>query len=242
MIHIQKDQTIPENENIRVFSPTGDYNDTDLIEYYSAEDPTIPQGAYHAQFVKYGGLVYRFNDPKELGAEILKIEPDSTHSAASFVRMQNELSKQFDQGSLEPNSLNQVMETEQVKMEDEVSSSLEKIQSENTESLNIEEESDASSDLDLETQTSDAATTTPSLGDRSSTAAPIIPDLSTSDSSVSISPTSATSTEQIIEEVLEESTDPETETTSTTTSEIISYAKKAIKKNVTNKIKNKILG
>lgn len=231
MIHIQKDQTIPENENIRVFSPTGDYNDTDLIEYYSAEDPTIPQGAYHAQFVKYGGLVYRFNDPKELGAEILKIEPDSTHSAASFVRMQNELSKQFDQGSLEPTSLNQVLETEQVKMEEEISNPSEKIESENVES--------DSSDLDIDTKTEDLTDT--GVTEVSSTTAPIIPDLSTDDSSESIPSTPATSTEQVIEEVLGESTDPETETASTT-SEIISYAKKAIKKNITRKIKSKILG
>jgi len=133
MIYIEQDQTIPENENIRVLSKTGDYNDTDPIEYYSVEEPGVAQGAYHAQFIKYGGLVYRFSDPKELGEEILKIDPESTHSAASFVRMQNELLKQFDQGSLEPESLNKVLSDEQTNMEEkieEVDSEEEELESE----------------------------------------------------------------------------------------------------------------
>lgn len=235
MIHIEKDQAIAENENIKVLSPTGDYNDTDLIEYYSVEEPEVAQGAYHAQFIKYGGIVYRFNDPKELGAEILKIEPESTHGAASLVRMQNELSKQFDQGSLEPESLNQLMESEQIKMEEEMTNTSEDIDSEN-----LEVETDSSSDLDLDAQTSETATTTPIIGDMSSTTPPIIPDLVPSNPVDTASSTEATSTEQMIDNVLEDVI-PELEATSTA-SEILSYAKKTIKKKITKKIKKKILG
>lgn len=120
MIHIEQNQSISENENIFVASPTGDYEDNALIEFYNSEDPEKILGAFAAQYVKYGGLVYKFNDPKELGAEILKLEPESTHSAASFVRMQNELLKQFNQGSLEPESLTQAMVDEQATMQDQM--------------------------------------------------------------------------------------------------------------------------
>lgn len=228
MIHIQKDQEIPENENIRVFSPTGDYNDTDLIEYYSVEDPAIPQGAFHAQFIKYGGIVYRFNDPKELGAEILKIDPESTHSAASFVRMQNELSKQFDQGSLESNSLNEVIETEQVRVEDEMNN-IQNDQVENTTSSELDLVGDQE-ETEIEMIDTNTSTTTP----------PIIPDLSTEDMSTSTPEVflpennSTTTPEFVPQESLQ------SEATSTA-AEIISYAKNRIKKKITSKIKKNIL-
>lgn len=127
MIYIEQDQKISENENMRVFSPTGDYNDSDFIEFYDKENSNVVIGAYHAQYVKYGSLVYRYTDPKELGAEILKIDPESNHSAASLVRMQNELLKQFDQGSLEPESLRQVMEEEQAINEENMSQNKEDV-------------------------------------------------------------------------------------------------------------------
>jgi hypothetical protein len=233
MIHIEKDQAIAENENIKVLSPTGDYNDTDLIEYYSVEEPEVAQGAYHAQFIKYGGIVYRFNDPKELGAEILKIEPESTHTAASFVRMQNELSKQFDQGSLESNSLNEVLETEQVRMDEEINNNLKNNESENTET--------DSSDLNLGDSQDDTVSEVVDSNNTSTTTPPIIPDLSVDDLSTStpevfLPDNNSTSTANILQPESLES-----EATSTA-AEIISYAKKQINKKITKKIKSKFLG
>lgn len=120
MIHIEKDQNILENENIRVASSTGDYNDSDFIEFYDVNNPSVVAGAFHAQYVKYGSLVYKFNDPVELGEEIYKIDPESTHQSASFVRMKKELLRQMDQGSLEPESLSQVLSDEQAVMEEKI--------------------------------------------------------------------------------------------------------------------------
>lgn len=233
MIHIQKDQTIPENENIMVLSETGDYNDTDLIEYYSIDEPGVAKGAYHAQFIKYGGIVYRFNDPKELGAEILKIDAESTHTAASLVRMQNELSKQFDQGSLESNSLNEVLETEQVKMEEEINNNIQNNETENTNTN--------SSDLNLGDSQNDTVSEVVGSDNTSTTTPPIIPDLSVDDLSTStpevfLPENNSTTTPEFV--------DPESlqsEATSTA-AEIISYAKKQIKKKITKKVKSKILG
>jgi hypothetical protein len=120
MIHIEKDQKIAENENLRVATATGDYEDAALIEFYEISKPGIATGSFQAQFIKYGGVVYKFNDPKELGNEILRIDPESTHTAASYVRMTNELLVQMNGGTLEPGSLDQVLATEQVKMEEAI--------------------------------------------------------------------------------------------------------------------------
>jgi hypothetical protein len=120
MIHIEKNQIVPECENLRTLSASGDYNDDDIIECYNPDDPSIAICGFTASFIKYGGLMYRFNDPAELGAEILKIDPESTHSAASFVRMNEELSKKMEEGSLEPESLKQALEEEQTMMEEKI--------------------------------------------------------------------------------------------------------------------------
>ncbi len=124
MIHIEKDQRVLENENLRIATTTGDYEDGALIEFYNISDPEMVAGSFQAQYVKYGSLVYKFNDHKELGTAILKIDPTSTHTAASYVRMTNELLAQMEGGSLEPTSLDQALATEQIKMEDAIDNPL----------------------------------------------------------------------------------------------------------------------
>jgi hypothetical protein len=203
MIHIEKDQIIPENENIRVFSETGDYEDTAMISYYNVSDPTVAQGAFHAQFVRYGSLVYKFADPKDLGAEILKIDAESNHSAASFVRMQNELIKQFDNQNLEPESLNKMMQAEQLKMEDQIVNPVDNTDTSTTTDPLIGGDSNDSNST---------STTTPDLIiDNSATSTvPIIDDATTTPA---IDTNTASTTPSIIESILD---------TATSTSEILS--------------------
>lgn len=114
MIRIDKDQEILDNENLRVAAPSGDYADTALIEFYDIGNPEINAGSYQAQCIKYGNLVYKFNDLEELGEEILKIDPESTHEAASFVRMSKELLMRMKGGTLDSNSLDQILEKEKI--------------------------------------------------------------------------------------------------------------------------------
>ncbi|MBP6857852.1 MAG: hypothetical protein KBC11_01530 [Candidatus Pacebacteria bacterium] len=118
MIHITQDQNVFESENLKVATLTGDYEDGTLIEFYDVDSPNIISGTFQAQYIKYGGLVYKFSGHKELGEEILKIDPTSTHTAASYVRMTNELLAQMDNGELEPGSLDEAIVTEQEKMEE----------------------------------------------------------------------------------------------------------------------------
>ncbi len=120
MIHIIKDQIIAENENLRVATATGDYEDTALIEFYDIKNPDFIAGAFQAQFIIYGGLVYLYNDHIELGNTILEIDPNSTHTSASYVRMNNELLAKMNNGTLEPESLNQTLNAEKENMENQM--------------------------------------------------------------------------------------------------------------------------
>lgn len=120
MIHLEKDQKVAENENLRVAADTGDYTDSAAISCYDVTDASIPLCSFQAQYVMYGGIVYRFNDPKDLGAAILQVDRNSTHMAASFVRMNNELLAQMNDGSLESDSLNQVVSSEQANVQDQL--------------------------------------------------------------------------------------------------------------------------
>jgi hypothetical protein len=117
MIHIEKDQLVSENQTLKVATATGDYDDNALIEVYDISNPDVISGSFHAQYIAYGGLVYRYNSAKELGEEILKIDPQSTHTSASYVRMSNELLAKMDGGTLEVDSLDEVISTEQTKIE-----------------------------------------------------------------------------------------------------------------------------
>ena len=86
MVHIEKSQKVPQNENLIVFSPSGDYDEDQLIECCEINNPSVAIGAYQAQFIKYGGVVYRFNDEEELGAELVKLDPSSSHRAVAFYK------------------------------------------------------------------------------------------------------------------------------------------------------------
>lgn len=127
MIHIIRDQELMGNPNLKIASPTGNYEDTALIDFYNIYNPEITAGAFQAQFVKYGGMVYQFNEPKELGEAILIIDPESTHSAADFARMNIELSKQMKEGTLESKSLEKMKEkiNEEKKEEEEIEEEIE---------------------------------------------------------------------------------------------------------------------
>lgn len=120
MIHIEKDTQTIDNPNIRVATATGDYEDTALIEVYDISTPDIVAGAFQAQYIKYGSMIYGYNGHMELGAAILKIDPESTHTSASYVRMSRELLSQMNGGSLEATSLDEVISTEKKSIEEKI--------------------------------------------------------------------------------------------------------------------------
>jgi|GEM_PF-4545209 len=59
MIHIEQNQRLKDDQKFRAAVPTGDYNETDLIECYSDEGSiSRPTAMFQAQYVVFGGAVY----------------------------------------------------------------------------------------------------------------------------------------------------------------------------------------
>lgn len=102
MIHIEQHQLVPENSKLRVLSVTGDYSDNDAIECYNEDEPEIAVCSYQAQFIKYGGLVYRYNTPEELGAALVQLDPESTHNSALLFKEDEERRLKRLAGTLVP--------------------------------------------------------------------------------------------------------------------------------------------
>jgi hypothetical protein len=86
MIHIEKNQPVPEHPELIVFSPTGDYDDNALIECATTEQPSVAFCGFAASFVKYGGFVYRFENPEKLGKALVELDPASTHDSVKLFR------------------------------------------------------------------------------------------------------------------------------------------------------------
>lgn len=86
MITITKDAKVPENDNLKVYSQSGDYADNDLIECYNIDDPSVPICAYTAAYVRYGGIIFKYGNPEALGEALLAIDPDSTHDAVIYYK------------------------------------------------------------------------------------------------------------------------------------------------------------
>lgn len=233
MIHIEKNQKITENDNLRVYSPTGDYQDNDLIEVYDISNPEIIAGAFAAQYIRYGGIVYKFNDPQELGRAILNLDSTSTHDSASFIRMQDELLAKLNGGNLNAQSLQETitdeMNTVEQKLEDESNLGTEEIQEQIKEAKeNIQKLEDESNLSNQTTQTNNTSSSpevppVPIETQNTTSTPPVI--------ETPISP--ATSTDPIIEQIIpEETIDIPITPEATSTENQISILKRKSKRNI----------
>ncbi len=59
MIHIENGEPLVDNPELLVFSPTADYEEVDLIECASQDNPGVAICAFSAQYVKFGNAVYQ---------------------------------------------------------------------------------------------------------------------------------------------------------------------------------------
>lgn len=176
------------DQTLSVIADTGDYEDGALIECVGAGSTVA---AYQAQYVQYGQVVYQHSDPIELGKAILALDPESTHSAASYVRMSNELLAKMNAGSLESDSLDEMVSAQQAA---------------------IDEQRDISSDepaveesVSATPISTDISSTTPSvLDDAAATSTPAMPEvLEAATSTVeTILPTEASTTPNPMPDVL----------------------------------------
>lgn len=63
MIHIEKGELVKDHPELLVYSPTGDYEEVDLIECCEQSNLTVPVCAFSAQYVKFGNAVYQQEQP-----------------------------------------------------------------------------------------------------------------------------------------------------------------------------------
>lgn len=78
MIYLEQGQKVLDRPELVVYEPTGERNDTDMVICAEAKNPGEPFCWLEAQYIAYGGVVYKISDEKELETEILKIDPDSS--------------------------------------------------------------------------------------------------------------------------------------------------------------------
>lgn len=78
-VRIYKDQPIPENADLFVWSDTGDYGPFDLIFTYRAGSPGFQVSALQAQFVKFGSIVYREAEYVDVLSQLglVNLKPDT---------------------------------------------------------------------------------------------------------------------------------------------------------------------
>ncbi len=102
MIPITRDQKVAGNDNLLVYAVSGDYADKDLIECYDPSLGNYPTACFQAQFIKYGPVVYQFNEPEELGKALIEIDPQSTHDSAALYKEEEDRKRKRRLGTLEP--------------------------------------------------------------------------------------------------------------------------------------------
>jgi len=102
MVPITKGDRLLDVDNFVVLSDSGEYGDFDLILCGDPSSSAESAMMYQAQFVRYGGLVYRFETPETLGEALIAIDPKSTHDAAQLFREDEERRVKREKGTLEP--------------------------------------------------------------------------------------------------------------------------------------------
>lgn len=77
-VRIYNNQPVPENPLFVVLSPTGDYGPFDLIQCGEANSSTAA-AAFQAQYVKFGGVVYREQEYVEVLSKLglVDLKPDT---------------------------------------------------------------------------------------------------------------------------------------------------------------------
>lgn len=86
MVTLTQDVKIADSPSLVLCSPEGDYQDTDLVLFAEAKDPTFATAQFQAQFAKYGPVVYQYNTPEELGAALFALDPASTHDSVALYK------------------------------------------------------------------------------------------------------------------------------------------------------------
>ncbi len=83
MIDLTQGDTLYDRSDLVIASPTGSYEDIDLILCATVDNPTFPICMFQAQYVRYGGQVYAVNTPQEKAEVIAAIDADIADDATT---------------------------------------------------------------------------------------------------------------------------------------------------------------
>lgn len=101
MIYIEQGQTLKNDPTIRVAAPTGDYNETDLLECYRSTDPTAtPICMYQAQYIIFGNTIYHQSEElteDQVAALISGKSPDEVINNRKMIDGKNPAAKYLGQ-------------------------------------------------------------------------------------------------------------------------------------------------
>lgn len=102
MVPITKGQVLKDEAMMVVASDDGQYGDSDLIMCAHKDAPDVPTAMFQAQYVAYGGIVYRFNTPEELGKAVLALDPGATLDSVVLYKEEETRRRARNAGVLEP--------------------------------------------------------------------------------------------------------------------------------------------
>lgn len=211
MIYLEQGQKVTDRPDLVVYEPTGERNDTDMVICAETKNPSEPFCWLEAQYIAYGGVVYKISDEKELEAEILKIDPDSTiNDIATEPVVTPESSFSNINEPIQEVQIEQTVQPDNVPVSNTIIS-----------------EPIISSTPEIGTPISETSTSTPSIAPVVESIPPIIDNVSTSTSPI---------IEPIIETIIESATstapvEPVVET-SPIIEPVISYLKKRVKRSL----------
>jgi hypothetical protein len=102
MVPITKGQPVKDDDSMVVVSDNGQYGDADLIMCAHKDAPDVPTAMLQAQYVAYGGIVYRYNTPEELGKAVFALDPAATLDAVVLYKEDETRRRARNAGVLEP--------------------------------------------------------------------------------------------------------------------------------------------
>jgi hypothetical protein len=124
MIYIKKGQRLFEDTGLVVYSPTGYYNDGDVVlcaTYYNPEESVC---GYEAKFIAYGGMVYAVSNPEELLEKIKEIDPNTLFGKDSQqVAVDKVVENIVPQNAEQPTDTDKEDITPEVKIEEPINTS-----------------------------------------------------------------------------------------------------------------------
>jgi hypothetical protein len=258
MIHIEQDQQLKDEPQMKVAVPTGDYNETDLIECYKdGEDPNTPTAMYQAQFISLGRNIYQQSEElteDQLNALLANIPADQVINNRKMMDGKRPATKYVGKIVQRKGKIGKREARTDLTEEKQQATTTPPIVQTNPDTTATTTATSTLTDTNTSTTTPsftpDTSTTTPSFTDTTATSTTTTTDdvisTSTPDTNISTTTDNFTDTTSTSTPALDESTttlpitpaspDQSPSDTTSTSSEIVAFAKSYTKKKILKRL------